>query len=465
MQCVDRPSRSFGVAEVAFVRFQKRPAWMTKAESANLAQPWVTWPAYEDLPEVLKADRHPPQVHDGRFVAPDGRRTFVLNGWSCEDQTEDLWGRRDGKRPPDYGLFDPKQHGWIYNELPTRQSLCRLGFNSFSVNILTKWSFKEIGGNDGGWSGDPKVLPETVRRIGLPYYVDALSVAYSPTTPGYPADAFTQGAHHWTPYRTIGTGHDVWLKLWRLTAERFKDAGARVLMYELMNEPAQVDVSETHRRQFADWLRKRYSSVDAMNATWKTHFASWGEAVAFDNEKTLHQTAGRLLDFDDYLSARYADLVGDGVDAVSAVLPDALVGVQPMSGFALLPRQAIWSHRIVPRESVVIASTAGGDWSVGAPASRPSGSVVDHPMAGAPLEDDLLLALAGPKMIFDNECYLRDAQAARRRRSGRPDDLQHEQVGLELVVRPPAFADFGGSRGLQQPQPACTPHGSLAGHL
>lgn len=416
IQCVDRPSRSFGVAEVAFIRFEKEklPVWFIEAENAKLAQPWVTWPDYAQLPEALKADRHPPEVRDGRFVTPDGRRIFVLNGWSFEDQRGDLWGRTDGKRPPDYGLFDPQRHGWIYNELPTRESLCRLGFNSFSFNILAPRSYPDFGDGAADWNGDPKLLPETVRRIGLPFYVDALTAgAYSPPKSKFPAEVFTKGEHHWTPYSTIGAGHDVWLKMWRQTARHFKDAGARVLMFELMNEPAQVDVSAAHRQEFAGWLRKRYASPEEMNAAWKTCFTSWDEAVAFDSEKELRQTPGRLLDYDDYLSARFADLVGDGVAAVNAVLPGTLVGLQPMSGFALQPRETIWPHRIIPRETVVIAPTGGGDWSAGARASRPGGSLIEYPMAGAPLENDLLLALAGNKMVFDNETYLGDAQTAR----------------------------------------------------
>ncbi len=423
VQCVAQPTRSFGLAELALVRFAERPAWVVEAENRDVAQPWVKWPAYTDLPAALKADAHPPQVRAGRFVGPDGRRVFVLNPYIREDPRLDLWGRGERPAPPDHGLYDPKAHGWIYDELLDAQALCRLGFNSLSVTVPGKPFWDAVGYAGSGEHEDAGRLAETARRVGLPFYVDTVcwpwtlgKPASSPEKTALPAEAFTSGRHHWTPYRIIGPGREAWLKAWRLYAGRYHDAGARVLLFELLNEPAYVDLSPEHRREFAAWLRERHRTLEALNAAWGTRLASWEEAAAVDSDAKLKEVAGRFLDYDDYLSGRFAGLTAEGVAAVNALLPDALVGVQPMGGYALQPREAIWKHRLAAHESVVLTPTGGGRWSPGAGASRPPAALTESTMAGAPLENDLLLALAGTKMIVDNETYLR-GQTARETRN------------------------------------------------
>ncbi|MDH7569704.1 MAG: beta-galactosidase, partial [Armatimonadota bacterium] len=239
--------------------------------------------------------------------------------------------------------------------------------------------------------------------------------------------AFTTGRHHWTPYRIVGAGRETWLKMWRIYAQRYRNAGAAVLMFELFNEPAYTDWGAQHPREFAAWLRRRHGTLDALNAAWKTSFASWEEAAAIDSEARLKEVPGRFLDYDDYLSERFADLTAAGVAAVQAILPHTLVGVQPMGGYTLEPREAVWKHRLIPHETVVLTPTGGGRWSPGASTARPAASTVAHPMAGAPLEDDLLLALAGNKMLVDNETYLRGQTA----RDTRNRLWEHVVAGLD----------------------------------
>ena len=419
VQCVNQPTRSFGLAEVAFIRFDHRPAWMIEADNQQVAQSSIKWPTYDQLPAPLQADRHPAQIRGGKFVDADGRRLFVLNPYLREDDRLDLWGRMEGPPAPNQGLYDPKVHGWIYEELPDARSLCRLGFNSASVTMPGP-PFWDSVGYQGKSSDqqDPSQMAEMVRRVGLPFYVDTVCWPWSlgkpasdPQKTSLPPEAFTTGQNHWVPYRILGPGRDAWLKMWQVYAARYRDAGARVLMFELFNEPAYVDYGPEHRTEFAAWLKKRHDSLSALNGAWHSQFQTWDEAATINDEKKSKRLPGQVLDYDDYLSARFTDLVQAGVKQVQAILPNTLVGVQPMGGYALRPREAVWKHRLVEEETVVLTPTGGGRWSPGGIALRAAPTVLESPMAGAPLENDLLLALAGSKMIYDNETYLRGQTA------------------------------------------------------
>jgi len=435
VQCVAQPTRSFGLAEIAFVRFDRRPAWMVEADSEVVAQPEVSWPAYEELPDLLKADRRPPEVREGKFVGPDGRRVFVLSPYLREDPRLDLWGRLETPPPPDHGLYDPKAHGWIYEELPTAQALCRLGFNSVSTTMPGEPFWASLGYRAASSDRqDAGRLPETVRRWGLPFYVDTVCwdwtlgrPAHDPGATSLPAEAFTSGQNHWVPYRIIGPGRETWLKMWQIYAARYRDAGARVLMFELFNEPAYVDCGAGHPAEFAAWLRKRHGSLDALNAAWRSEFCTWEEAAVVPSAKDRKKLAGQVLDYDEYLAERFTELVEAGVGRVAAILPRTLVGVQPMGGYALHPREAVWKHRLARAETVVLTPTGGGRWTSGATATRPAPTLLESPIAGSPLEDDLLLALAGSKMLFDNETYLRGQTA----RDTRNRLWEHVAAGLD----------------------------------
>ncbi len=418
IQCRQKPARTFGLDRIELVRFAQVPEWLIQAASRPVAQPQVRWPAYKALPDVLKADRHPPRTVDGQFVGPDGRRVFLLGPYCREDPRLDLWGTiQPEKRAPNLGLYDPKTHGWIYEDLPTVESLCRLGFNYYSATMPPQpwWDAAGLRRKDGAHSDD--LLPGAYARLKLPFYVDTVAWPWSVGRPhsanetDLPPDAFTQGRNHWTPWRIIGEGRRTWLRMWRLYARRYHEAGVPVLMFELMNEPAYVGMSDDHRREFPVWLRKRYRTLTALNRTWGASLERWEQAAAFKDDRELAQIIGRRLDYDEYLADRFTELIAEGVNAVQEILPDTLVGVQTMGGYALRPREAVWKHRLVRVETVVITPTGGGRWTRGAGCSRPPDSPLDESIARAPFEDDLLLALSGRKMIFDNETYLRGQTA------------------------------------------------------
>lgn len=414
IQCRNDVVPDYGLAEVSFVRFDQPPEWVRQRAEETVCQPWVEWPGTAELPVALL--RTPMVAKNGAFVDADGRRLFVLNPYCGEDQRLDLWGTYDAAKAdtlPTHGLFDPAKHGWIYRDLLDNAALRRLGFNSYSVTMPGKPFWDTVGYRPRRKGPELLPLPDIAARIGVPVYVDTVAWPWTLGAPGAHAEdtdlmpeSFTDGRNHWTPYRIIGEGRQVWLGMWQVYAERYRDAGVPVFGFELMNEPAYFGMSEDHLAEFQSWLQRRYGQIQVLNACWQTNFADWSAAAAFEDDEKGSAIPGRFFDYDEYLSGCFSRLVADGVERVRSILPETLIGVQTMGGFVMNPREAVWKHRFVQHETLVITPTGGGRWTPGsANRSRPE-RMQDALMASAPLENDLLLALAGSRMIYDNETYL-----------------------------------------------------------
>lgn len=411
---IDRP---IGYNQVELIRFQEIPEWLRQQSEEVVAQPWVEWPAYAELPAALRGKDSLPRVRDGAFVDGQGRRTFLIAPYCREDQRLGLWGTNDearGRELPTHGLFDPERHGWIYQNLLTYENTRRLGFNVYSATMPGQIFWDAVGYPGGRREQDPARLGPTYERVGVPFFVDTVCWPWNIGAPGtdrertpLPPEVLTEGQHHWVPYRISGPGRDIWLQIWRLYAERYRDAGVPVIGYELLNEPAYLGRSADHQAEFARWLEARYGTIAELNRVWGTELADWSAAADVGEDRRLRQIAGRFFDYDDYLSELFVDLVQAGVAEVRRILPDTPVGVQTMGGYVLSPREAVFLHRFVEHQTLVLTPTGGGRWTAGSVASRPPASRLASPIAPAPLENDLLLALSGAKMIFDNETYLR----------------------------------------------------------
>ena len=424
LQCYAQPERPYGFAELGFVRYAELPAWMAAGQSEEVSQPEVTWPAYADLPPLLRTKEQPLTVRDAKYVTPDGHRVFMLNPYCREDPRLDVWGNTSGeKKPSAFGLFDPATQGWIYEELPTAETLCRLGFNSYSATMVGQPWWSACGYSVPERSLDATLLPGYAKRVGLPFYIDTVAWPWTVGKPGedpgnskLPADAITQGRNHWTQYRIGGAGREAWLTMWRAYAQHYRDAGVPVMAYELLNEPSYRGVSEQELQAYQAWLQQRYGTVAALNRRWGTDLPDWAAAAAVEVNAKHDSIAGREFDYDEYLTEQFADLVKAGVEAVNQILPGTPTGVQVMGGFALAPREAVWKHKFVTSETLVLTPTGGGRWTSGRASTTAPKSALAAPIAGAPLENDLLLALAGDKMIVDNETYL-NGQTARETRN------------------------------------------------
>ncbi len=429
--------RPVGYNQIEFVRFQVIPDWLKEQDAANVAQPNVTWPAYADLPADLRGEQSLPRVRDGAFVDGNGKRVFVLNPYCREDRRLDVWGTTDetrGAEVPDQGLFDPATQGWIYQDLFTGENLRRLGFNSYSATMPPQPMWESVGYVGKRQDQDPARLGPMYQRLGVPFYVDTVCWPWTIGALGtdrehtpLAADVLTDGQNHWVPYRIDGAGREVWLKMWRIYAERYRAAGVPVIGFELLNEPAYLGRSADHRQAFAGWLQQRYGTIAKLNQVWGTELADWQAAADVSEDPKVRDITGRFFDYDDFLSELFVALVKDGVDEVQKALPDAPVGVQTMGGYVMSPREAVFKNRFVHYETLVLTPTGGGRWTSGGTASSAPANRLASPIAPAPLENDLLLAMADGKMIFDNETYL----TGQTRREIRNRLWSHVMCGLD----------------------------------
>ena len=85
-----------------------------------------------------------------------------------------------------------------------------------------------------------------------------------------------------------------------------------------------------------------------------------------------------------------------------------------MGGYVRRPREAVWKHKLVAHETVVLTPTGGGIWTPGGGDAEAPPRALDAKIAAAPFENDLLLSIAGDKMIIDNEFYCRGGMDAGR---------------------------------------------------
>ncbi|MBN1674850.1 MAG: beta-galactosidase [Kiritimatiellae bacterium] len=410
LQCKGQPKNAFAVDGFALVRLTGPAPAAAERTAGDVAQPWVTWPEYEALPDPLKVDRRPPRLQDGKFVTADGRRTFIISPWGQEDQRLALGLKRDGWVVPHYDLYDPAAQGWVYEQPLNGANMARLGFNCFAGHMHPGPFWKAIG-YDKTPSGNftEADFLEFVRGMKVPFYVDMVCFPWTLGKPG--TDKKTNldpallhdGRHHWTPYRIIGEGREAWLTMWRTYAQRYKDAGANVIFYEFMNEPAYLATTPDHRAEFVDWLRRRYGTLAAVNRTWSTNYASWEQVRDF---KTLSDHAGLFFDYDEYLGDRFADLIAAGVEAIEAITPGVPAAVQPLGDCSLEPGEAVYLAKLIPRQRAVLTPTGGGRWTSSIGNRSPQPHTLECGVAAAPLDQDLMLAMAGAKMLFDNEMYL-----------------------------------------------------------
>ena len=414
LQCVGKPERAFAIKELALVRFDRLPGGRQDALQAKVAQPEVTWPGYDELPDSLKVNGNKPMLREGMFVTADGRRTFLIMPWSQENQRLNLGVNREGKVCPSHDLYDKDSQAFIYEQPLQTQSMSRLGFNCFAGSVAPEPFWDAVGYKSKGYRGfTHQDFLAHVSGIRYPFYVDMVCFPWALGKPGEDAQtnlapaARHNGNRHWAPYRIVGQGRQTWLTLWTTYARRYREAGADVLFYELMNEPAYVATTPDHRQQFIDWLQARYQTLAKVNRTWDTEYPSWDAVRDF---KKSDECTGIFFDYDEYLGDCFTDLVTEGSAALEQITPGIPSAVQCMSGYCLQPRDAIYLSKLALVQKAVLTPTGGGRWTTAVPNSEPQTATIDCGMAASPLANDLLLAMAGAKMIVDNEMYLGDGQ-------------------------------------------------------
>ena len=290
------------------------------------------------------------------------------------------------------------EDAWIYETIPDRDYLQRLGFDTVGGEVSTTWmqafrpekSFWQ-GRRQNDWS-----LASRYWKSGLPTIVDFTCATWShgalraeegrePSISAIPKG----GAGHFMPYSLVTReGRDLYARMWRSGAEELRTNGVKPYAYELFNEPTYDDRSPEARAVFAAQLSSLFKGDPAaMDQAWGSSYGSFEAASSF---KHPNECPGLGVEWLKFCEARFASGIALGRDTIREVDPDARVCFQPLGmNFGRVDMlEANWHC------GVVMSPTGGGD-----------------------LYDSLVLkalAFVRGKPIIDGEAYLGHTRASHR---------------------------------------------------
>ena len=288
------------------------------------------------------------------------------------------------------------ENAWIYETVPDRDYLQRLGFDTVGGEVSTTWLEAFRPGKEYWWAHHENdwSLASRYWKSGLPTIVDFTCARWShggmkfkeglePSRAAIPEG----GAGHFMPYSLVTPeGRDLYARMWRSGAEELKAHGVKPYAYELFNEPTYDDRSPEARAAFAKHLRAMFGGDPAaMNAAWGSNYGSFEEAAAF---KKPNECVGLGVEWLQFREACFASGIRLGLKTIRAVDRDARVCFQPLGiSFGYVDIQE--ANRLC---GVVMSSTGGND----------------------PYDAMLLHAVAQGKPIIDGETYLGHTRASHR---------------------------------------------------
>ena len=324
-------------------------------------------------------------------IAPDGN--FLVNG-----KPRYLLGTILYHTPS----LDECAHGegyadedaWIYETIPDRDYLQRLGFDTVGGEVSTTWmtefrpdrSFYQAR-RKNDWS-----LAARYWKSGLPTIVDFTCAGWSHGALRFQegqepaADAFAPGGH-FMPYSLVTPeGRDLYARMWRSGAEELKAHDVHPYAYELFNEPSYDDRTPAARIMFAKFLDNQWrGDPAAMDRAWGSSYGSFRAAATF---KHPNECIGLGVAWMKFREICFAEGIRLGLETIREVDPDARVCFQPLGisfGYVNMFR-----------------------------ANRTCG-VVMSPTGGRDAFDTMLLrAIADGKPIVDGETYFGRTRASHR---------------------------------------------------
>ncbi len=337
----------------------------------------------------------------------------------------------------------PTDLKWLYEEVINYQNAQRVGFDTLSYFASEGW-VKEYKKDYTSFLFDAetiRALDKVRRECGLPLQVDYTCAPWShgmflsmqhKKEINFPESVFnTRGemsdSNHWVPYSINDpAGRELYLKMWSFGALELKNSGGKALMYELFNEPAYHDPSPVNRRMFQIFLQERYRSVSALNAVWGKSYASFDEAVAF-NDRT--DCPGLYVDWSKFMEKSFLSLCEEGMKAIREIDPEARFCVQlgGADGYRTISKNHVNYWDIAQTMQTVSTPTGGGTFIEQGGATSPTAQVIDNQFPSSSTRENLLMrrfirSLAAGKPIHDGETY-----------SGRDYDALHAILWQQLV--------------------------------
>ena len=231
------------------------------------------------------------------------------------------------------------ENAWIYETIPDRDYLQRLGFDTVGGEVSTTWLEAFRPGKEYWWAHKEHdwSLSSNYWCCGLPTIVDFTCARWShggmkfkeglePSRAAIPEG----GAGHFLPYSLVTPeGRDLYARMWRAGAEELEAHGATPYAYELFNEPSVNDRSPEARAAFAEHLGIVFDGDPArMDRLWSSHYGSFEAAAAFRNP---NECAGLGVEWLKFCEKVFASGIRLGRDTIREVVPDARVCFQPLS--------------------------------------------------------------------------------------------------------------------------------------
>ena len=231
------------------------------------------------------------------------------------------------------------ENAWIYETIPDRDYLQRLGFDTVGGEVSTTWLEAFRPGKEYWWAHKEHdwSLSSNYWCCGLPTIVDFTCARWShggmkfkeglePSRAAIPEG----GAGHFLPYSLVTPeGRDLYARMWRAGAEELEAHGARPYAYELFNEPSVNDRSPEARAAFAEHLGIVFDGDPArMDKLWGSRYGSFEAAAAFRNP---NECAGLGVEWLKFCENVFASGIRLGRDTIREVVPDARVCFQPLS--------------------------------------------------------------------------------------------------------------------------------------
>ena len=336
--------------------------------------------------------------------------------WGCDRKEDD---------------FGPLQ--WLYNRMPDYEAAQRLGVdaggfyaplnwmnriyrpwnkrrdpafegprygitigNGLSMYVdmtASEWAHGSIWHADVPLDPDAKAKPETCKKEGhegeLCNHKECGAVLGAPGR--LSEAAWTQGHQHWMPWSIVHPqGRGVYRHMWEGASKDAFDfaqsVGNRPWCYELLNEPACWDESPYAKKLFAQTMKRKYGSIDRLNAAWAASESGGDKRYgSFEELADAYGKGGNptayLVEYTKFMEGCFASLLAEGAAIVrDKVDPQALATFQPCT-----------------------IRTRGIDLFT---AYAPLGVVCSHTGGRGIMEAHMLRGLADGKPIVDSEMYV-----------------------------------------------------------
>ncbi len=247
-------------------------------------------------------------------------------------------GRAHAEAWPDYQIIE-----WQPRNAVQLTALRRIGVTAAAA----------IADRDG--TGTPlAVQTAPLRQAGLRWYVENIATdfyaQYHRWTPGKPVNwrfIDLQQRYRANPGDLSALVRDPSLSdsIWqaridaRLTEIVQQESRYHPLYYSLGDETGiadltafwDFDLSPASIAGMRAWLQGQYGTLDALNAEWGTHFATWTDVQPETTIQVMRRTDGNFAawaDFKAWMDVAFADALRRGSDAVHAADPRALAAIE-----------------------------------------------------------------------------------------------------------------------------------------